>query len=181
MRQRLECAPADWMGIAGAAPAKCNGAPDFGDRLDEATAAYVLAMQTPFELLRQAVAQLAGVLVLAASGSRQWPGHPMLAMAEAARREAEDAVRAAEVPAAARHHHRHLVQAAGAIAGAEGRLRGATLGRNDEAIADGLAAVQAACRELQWSTAALPGFAMIDLTQSCCAAHVASRQGGPAQ
>ncbi len=182
MRQSLECAPVDWGAPSGAGrdEPSANALESGGDRLDAATAAYVTAMQLPFQQVRQAAAQFAAVLVLAASGARHWAGHPMLAMADEARRAAEDAIRAAAVPAAARHHHRHLIQAVDAIAEAGSRLRTASIRRNDAAIDAVVAAVKAAHRELQWSTAALPGFAMVDLAQCCCAAHRGLQRPPPA-
>ena len=48
--------------------------------IDDRTTAYVIATQPVFEDLRQVAAQLAGLLVLAASGSKESaPDHPMLA------------------------------------------------------------------------------------------------------
>ena len=47
--------------------------------IDEATATYILENQRCFEDLKQVASQLAGLLVLAASGSKEAvPDHPML-------------------------------------------------------------------------------------------------------
>ncbi len=79
--------------------------------IDDATAAYVAEMREPFELLRQAEAQLAGLMVLAMASGQAIAGHPMLDLAAEAIREAEDGVRAVRVPVRARHHHLHVQQA----------------------------------------------------------------------
>ena len=49
--------------------------------LDDATAAYVCAVQPAFDLLRQAAGQLAGLLVLSVACARNAGAHPMLELA----------------------------------------------------------------------------------------------------
>src|SRR5262249_45054482 len=72
----------------------CDAAlPDFlPAELDEATAAYVCAVQPAFDLLRQAAGQLAGLLVLNVAGARTAGAHPMLDLACAAEAEARDTI-----------------------------------------------------------------------------------------
>ena len=49
------------------------------ETLDDRTTAYILETRRPFEDLRQVASQLAGLLVLAASGAKSAaPDHPML-------------------------------------------------------------------------------------------------------
>lgn len=140
--------------------------------LDDATTAYALAMRQPFEDLRQAAAQLAGVLVLAAAGSRQaTPDHPMLALARHALDQATDAVRATTVPPPMRHHHRHMRAAATWIGRAlrkslDGPAAGGTLD-----VDATLQLLRRGWQELQWTTGALPGFEIVAFEQGCCALH----------
>ena len=64
--------------------------------VDDATAAYIVENQKCFEDLKQVASQLAGLLVLAAAGSKEaMPDHPMLDAARELFREADDAVRSA--------------------------------------------------------------------------------------
>jgi hypothetical protein len=139
--------------------------------LDEATLAYVLAMREPFDLLRQAAGQLAGLLVLAAAGGRGAAGHPMLPAAAAAAQEAGDAVRAIRVPPRARHHHHHLAQACRAIERALDAARRHLHRRDRDAFDASLAPLKAAHRHLHSATVALPDFELVAMAEACCAGH----------
>ena len=80
-----------------------------------------------FERLRDVAAQLAGLLVLAASGAGSAaPDHPMLRSAEMLFHESTDGIRRTRATDRARAHHAHLTQAAGsleaALAAARDRL-----------------------------------------------------------
>ncbi|HEX4133906.1 MAG TPA: hypothetical protein VHY84_04720 [Bryobacteraceae bacterium] len=122
---------------------------------DDQTTAYVLAMQTCFEDLKQVAAQLAGLLVLEASGAA--PDHPMLASARNAYRNAVDGLHSARVPLRARDHHRRLLSAAAKL---------------DEALqrkGDSLVPLESAYAELRAASRALPGFPMISFEHGCCA------------
>ena len=79
--------------------------------IDDQTVAYVVVAQSCFEDLKQVAAQLAGLLVMEAAGSKT-PDHPMLASAEQVYRNAVDGLRSARVPARAKEHHEHLLAAA---------------------------------------------------------------------
>src|SRR5277367_5772258 len=85
--------------------------------VDDATATYILENQRCFEDLKQVASQLAGLLVLAATGSKEAaPDHPMLGAARELFREADDALRRASPTRRARSHHEHLARAAASIA-----------------------------------------------------------------
>ena len=60
--------------------------------LDDATAAYVCAVQPAFDLLRQAAGQLAGLLVLSVACARNAGAHQMLELACEAEAEARDTI-----------------------------------------------------------------------------------------
>src|SRR3569832_1067130 len=89
---------------------------DHAHTLDERTIRYVLETRPHFEDLRQAVGQVAGMLVLAAAGAKTVPpDHPLLANARETLDKARDGIRAARASRRAAHLHGHLVAATGAL------------------------------------------------------------------
>ena len=131
--------------------------------LDDATVAYILETRKCFEDLRHVAAQLAGLLVLEASGARsELPYHPMLAAAEELYRGAEQQIQRASVSARAERHHRHLAEAASAVGQA---LRAA---HQSPAVDPILVPLRAAYAHLQSTAGELPGFEMVALGQGCC-------------
>jgi hypothetical protein len=123
--------------------------------IDDQTTAYILAVQTYFEDLKQVAAQLAGLLVLEAAGAA--PDHPMLASAGQAYKNAADGLKSVRVTAGARVHHKHLLAAAGKL---EEALR---------ARGDTLRLLEGAYAELRSASRTLPGFQMISFEHGCCA------------
>src|SRR2546423_14581330 len=86
--------------------------------LDDRTVAYVVAAQPVFEDLRQVAAQLAGLLVLAATGSKESsPDHPMLGASKQVLAHAEEGANrlGALITEPARAHHHRLVPAHAAL------------------------------------------------------------------
>jgi hypothetical protein len=139
--------------------------------IDDETVAYIIEQRRYFEDLRQIAAQLAGLLVLSASGARSaTPDHPMLESAEQLFHEAADGVRRARAPVRARPHHHHLLQALSGLGSAllESRRRFACAD-----AAEGLDCVMGPLRagyaHLQEAANALPGFELIAFDQGCCA------------
>jgi len=168
---RLADPPVPLSADASEAPAPClMGA------VDDATAAYVTELREPFELLRQAEAQLAGLMVLATASRQPIAGHPMLDLAADAMREAEDGIRAVRVPPRARHHHAHVLEAMGAIQTAIQAARRCLIRGDETAIDAVLMPLCAAHQNLLWATGALPGFEIVALSQSCCAQHAAANR-----
>ena len=144
--------------------------------LDDATVGYVLRARMPFDLLRQAAGQLAGLLVLAAAGGSSAQAHPMLGLAEGCVSEALDGLRGVMPPDAAVHHHHHLRGAAVAIGAALANAR-ERLHRRDDASMDAiLVPLRAGFLHLQWAADALPGFEIVAFGQGCCATHPAVRR-----
>jgi len=138
--------------------------------VDDATAAYILENQKCFEDLKQVASQLAGLLVLAAAGSKSaLPEHPMLEAAQQLFREAADALRRARPTPRAQPHHRHLKQAAGAI----GRALNAAV-RCFRPLGGGLdidpilLPLRAGYEELERAARALPGFETVAYDRACC-------------
>jgi hypothetical protein len=164
LADRLTDLPVGEMPVA---PADCQPS-----KVDDATASYVAAMREPFEGLRQAEAQLAGLMVLAAASGQAVAGHPMLEMASDAVREAADGVHAIKVPPRTRHHHAHVLQALDEIQLAIGAARRCLIRRDEAEIAAVIAPLRAAHQHLVWATGALPGFEIVALSQACCAQHM---------
>jgi hypothetical protein len=131
--------------------------------VDDATAAYIVENQRCFEDLKQVAAQLAGMLVLAASGSKEaLPDHPALRSARAIFREANVSVLRARPTELAKLHHAHLTKAAAAIGTA---LSHATNVLNVDLI---LIPLRAGYSELEQAADALPGFEKVSYDRACC-------------
>ncbi|GAB0117747.1 hypothetical protein [Acidisoma sp. 7E03] len=139
--------------------------------LDERTLFYIEQARPVFDRIGRVSAQLSGLLILAATGARSAQGHPMFALIAEGREALAAAMAILRPPPSAAHHHHHLRRAAVAVARAVD-LAEQRLHRRDDALLDRLtAALRAANQELHWATNALPGFAVVDLRQACCAAH----------
>jgi hypothetical protein len=145
---------------------------ELADTLDERTIRYVLETRPHFEELRQAVGQLAGMLVLAAVGAKSvTQDHPLIATARETLGRASDGVRSARPSARATHHHRHLLGATEALAFALKRVKeDMHLHSVDrDRIDPVLEPLQVAYRHLAWAAKALPGFEIVSFDQACCA------------
>jgi hypothetical protein len=141
--------------------------------LDDRTVAYVVEAQPVFEDLRQVAAQLAGLLVLAATGSKEaTPDHPMLHASTRVFAQANDGVNRVGtlVTDGTRHHYRALVAARESLT--------RTLACADawpldvDAVLDPL---RQAYAHLQDGSRMLPGFPIVSFDQGCCAVHVPAR------
>ena len=144
--------------------------PDLAPDLDEKTAAYILRAREPFEGLRRASSQLAGLLVLVAIGSRTTQGNPMLEMAIAAHAEAADGLQALTPTAQGAHHHLHLCRAATRLGEALTTARHSL--SLDETVTDRIyGLMKQALDDLRWASRALPGFELVNVSQGCCALH----------
>jgi hypothetical protein len=147
-------------------------------QLDDKTLSYVLATRLYFEDLRQAVSQVAGMLVLASAGAKSvTQDHAMFAAAQEAHRRALDGIYAMRPTTRAAHHHRHLLKAAEdlglALARSADRLH---LDSKDAGGKDGVfGPLEAAYRNLSWASRTLPGFEVVNFDQACCA----PQQAGP--
>lgn len=133
--------------------------------------AYLEAARAPFEDLRQVVTQIAALLILAASGSRDWRDHPMIDVTVEAWRRVDDAIRAVNVPDEAAHVHHHFVKAGRGVAEAIEIIATRRAKFDDAALDAALAAIKIAQQEMQWSSAAVPGLEVVDFSQGCCAMH----------
>jgi hypothetical protein len=131
--------------------------------VDDATAAYIVENQKCFEDLKQVASQLAGLLVLAAAGSKEAaPDHPTLGAARELFREADDALRRTRPTERARRHYEHLAQAAVLIGAA---LKESREVLNVDRI---LIPLRAGYTELEHAADALPGFQKIAYDRACC-------------
>ena len=88
-----------------------------------------------------------------------------------ARQGVRDAIRSVAVPAQAAHVHSHFVNAGRHVDTALSIIAASRAKFDDAALDAALAAIQAAQREMQWSSAAVPGLEMIAFSQGCCAIH----------
>jgi hypothetical protein len=136
--------------------------------VDDATAAYIVENQKCFEDLKQVASQLAGLLVLAAAGSKEAvPDHPMIDLARELYREADEAVRRARPTERARQHHEHIARAAASIGIALSETGGAL---NVDRI---LVPLRAGYTELERAADALPGFEKVSYARACCGGGIA--------
>lgn len=156
----------------------CDAAPEpsfhaEGSALDDGTIAYVLAVREPFELVRDATSQLAGLMVLAAAGARNDAAQAILDRVREEHAQARDMMAAwsGRVPARAAHHHRHLSAATAALGRAVDNAATRIARRDPESIDAIMEPLKAAYRELHYATGALPGFEVVALSQGCCSAH----------
>jgi hypothetical protein len=144
------------------------GDPDVDDR----TAAYILETRASFDALRDAAAQLAGLLVLVATGTRERVlDEPILERATTAYREAKDKLRSTKAPAPAAHHHHHLSLASEYIGEALRVARQGNLRLDASSLDRAHRVLQAGWREMLSASKCLPGFQVVDFSQSCCAPH----------
>ena len=135
--------------------------------VDDATAAYIVENQRCFEDLKQVASQLAGLLVLAAAGSKEvGPDHPMLAMAGGLFREADDALRRSRPTPRGQLHHQHLTRAAEGIGVA---LKEAVDHPSD--VDRVMVPLRAGYSALEQAADALPGFEKISYARACCGAR----------
>ena len=151
--------------------------------LDDATTGYVLAARAPFDAMREATSQFAGIMVLAVAGARNDAAPLVLARVrdEHARAHEMIAMRSGAVPARAAHHHHHLSRACEALGAA---LTAAAQGihlRDDVSLDRILGPLNAAYRHLQWAVGALPGFEIVAISQGCCPTHAGLRPRGQRQ
>jgi hypothetical protein len=149
-------------------------AADGHEQIDDETVAYILLAQKCFEDLRQVAAQLAGLLVLSAAGSKgATPDHPMLEAAERLHASAAESIRRLRPPPRASAHRDFLSRAAAALecalSSAQTHLWHAVRGAEIEPILNPL---QAAYAQLRLASAALPGFEMISFDQACCGPQI---------
>lgn len=138
-------------------------------------AGYTGRVQAPFGSLQRVLTQAAGFALLVVSPGRRvaLPDTPV-ATARAALAAARAEIEAGPVPPAARRHHHHVMAAAAAMSDALDLLMACLRCRDDDpARADLVRMLRVATDHLRAATRLLPGFAMVDLSQACCAAHAA--------
>jgi hypothetical protein len=131
--------------------------------VDDATALYIVENQNCFEDLKQVAAQLAGLLVLAASGSKEAsPDHPTLLSARELFREADQLLRGARPTERAQKHHIHVSKAAVMIGAA---LQEVDRGFNVDRV---LIPLRSGYAQLELAADSLPGFEKISYGHACC-------------
>ena len=140
-----------------------------------ATLAYIEAVQPLYERLQQILTQAAGYALLVMTRGRRLVLLDAPVVGARAALDAADAQLAAVLaPGPARFHFDHMVMATDAIARAlECLVTCLRPGADDHARGALSRALRLATDHLRACTRALPGFAMADLTQACCAVHAA--------
>jgi hypothetical protein len=132
--------------------------------IDDETTAYILETRPRFEDLRQVAAQLAGFLVLNASGANAAsPDHRMLAAASELYRNAAEGVQSARPSRRALPHHRALIDASADLGAA---LAEARKGLRIDPV---LVPLRRAYGHLQRAARELPGFEIVSFQHACCA------------
>lgn len=150
------------------------------DRLADAPLRYVLACQPIHDRLRGAATQLGGLCLMAMlRGQAGVDRDRSLRGAAAMVAEAAESLSALPVPTAALHHFHHMTEATAALRRVAALLASAPpLAGADDAVRSGISAgLRSATDHLHHAARALPGFEMVDLTQSCCGAHAAAQRG----
>jgi len=143
--------------------------------IDDRTAAYIIDSQPLFEDFRQVASQLAGLLVLAATGSRDAaPDHPMLQTADALFRQTRERVEHTRPTECGRAHRDSLREAGDALGRALEAVRTLLTAPRAADFDAALVPLRAGYDHLQQATRALPGFRMVAFEQGCCAGHTAS-------
>jgi len=138
--------------------------------------AYVVACQPLHERLRDAVIQLGGLSLMTmlrreGAFDRETP----LRLVREALAGTGQALGGLPVPPSAAHHHHHMREACCAAGRAADLIADQRLGRDAETANRDLSReLRAATDHLRHASRALPGFEMVDLAQSCCAAHAAA-------
>jgi hypothetical protein len=137
---------------------------------DDHTVAYILDSQPLFEDLRQVAAQLAGLLVLAATGSLDaTPDHPMLGAAEDLFKQTLERVERTRATERARPHRESLRQAAGSLSDALTAARTLLTAPDGADFDPVLVPLRDGYSHLQRAARVLPGFRMVAFEQGCCA------------
>jgi signal transduction histidine kinase len=144
----------------------------FVETLPDSAMSYAVAVLPGFEGLKYAASLLAGVLVLAFTGAgTNLNDHSLERMALAEIEQAEAVIRMARVTERTAHHHHHLKNALTAIRHVAERLQEAFVigaaGNFDQIISE----LNHGWDELRRASKHLPGFEVIDFSQSCCAIH----------
>jgi len=150
----------------------------FATEADGATGDYCTLALKGFEGLKYAAAMLAGALVLAytnADRSFRDLGLAHKALDEVER--AEEIICGIRVPERSLHYHFHLVNALRIIRGVAeelGRINAFSHSREIDAVR---AELGRGLQELRHTSRNVPGFEMVDLSQSCCALHARQPRG----
>jgi hypothetical protein len=136
--------------------------------VDDCTATYIIENQRSFENFKQVAAQLAGMLVLSAAGSKEaTPDHPALLSARELFREADESLHKARPTEQARKHHEHVAKAAAMIGAALQQTEGAL---DVDRI---LIPLRAGYSELEHAADSLPGFEKVSYARACCGVKLA--------
>jgi hypothetical protein len=148
------------------------------DKIAAGALRYVVECQPIHERLRQLLTQLGGLslmTMLERDGAPAFDRNTPLRLAGDALGETRETLRDLAVPERALHHHHHLSEAIRALGRVSGLLSAPPSTRKTEAARQELStSLRLAADHLRFAGRAMPGFEMVDLGQSCCAAHAAA-------
>jgi hypothetical protein len=146
------------------------------DHLSAGSLRYVVECQPVHERLRDLLTQLGGLaLMTMLRREGRFDCTTPLRRAREALSETSETLRRLPVPPGAAHHHHHMSEAYCAIERVCGLLSaGSRLGGAEAAKLELSRELRSAADHLRFASRAMPGFEMVDLAQSCCAAHAAS-------
>ena len=141
------------------------------DPVDDALLRFVLEVRPAFDLLRDAIAQTAAVLVLAASGNSDAAAHPMLVIAKDHACKARERFAALRPIVAAQHGRRHFLLAEENLRAALEQMakshRRLGASRRGIDIDETYALLVASQKDLKFAAIALPGIEVVSMSESC--------------
>jgi hypothetical protein len=145
--------------------------------LVDPTVRYIVHSQPLHDRLGRVLTQVAGfALLVMTRGSRVPMLDGPLALAADAFRSTTEEFQALRAPEGTGHHHLHLAEASSAIGRSIELLTLCLRSQADDTARAALSrSLSAAAGHMRAAARLLPGFEMVDLTQSCCGGVCASR------
>jgi hypothetical protein len=139
---------------------------------DDPTLHYIVGGKPLLTRLQQILTQTAGFALLVMSGGGRVPMLDVpLALATQELASTSEELHALPVPAPARHHFYHAIQAVASIRQAIDLLAVCLRCPRDDPARGALTRCLRMATEHLRAASRLPGFAMVDLQQACCAHH----------
>ncbi len=139
---------------------------------DDPTVHYIVSGKPLLTKLQQVITQTAGfALLVMARGARVPMLDIPLALASRELASTAEELHALRVPASARHHFDHAIQAVESIGHAIELVRVCMRCARDDPARGALTRRLRVATEHLRAASRLPGFAMVDLQQACCACH----------
>jgi hypothetical protein len=144
--------------------------------VDDSTLHHIVCGKLLLTRLQQILTQAAGfaLLVMSSGGRVPMLDVPLVLASQQLASTAEE-LRVLPVPSSAQHHNYHAVQAIASIGQAIDLLRVCMRCERDDPARAALTRCLRVATEHLRAASRLPGFAMVDLQQACCASHAATQ------